>query len=122
VHGSALVIKEALRMHPAVALTLERLVPARGTKIKDYFIPENSVVGISAWVIHYDTAVFGEDVDCFCPERWEGGDELNDPERLKMMEKSFFPVSTDSFLVLLVATRTDIGAVWSRSAKLHRQK
>lgn len=34
------VIKEALRMHPATGLPLERVVPAGGATISGYFFPE----------------------------------------------------------------------------------
>ncbi|OBT71609.1 hypothetical protein VF21_08946 [Pseudogymnoascus sp. 05NY08] len=86
----ALVIKESLRLHPAVALTLERIVPQGGLALHEHYLPAGTVVGISAWVVHYDEDVFGDHVHEFRPERWE---ESKDPvkiERLKMMERSFF--------------------------------
>lgn len=82
----ALVIKEALRIHPAVALPLERIVPHGGIQINSHHIPAGTTIGINAWVVHYDTAVFGEDAYSFRPERWED----DGSERLKVMERSFF--------------------------------
>ncbi|KAF8859697.1 cytochrome P450 [Acephala macrosclerotiorum] len=82
----ALVIKEALRVHPAVALPLERIVPAGGLQINSHHIPAGTTIGINAWVVHYDEFVFGADAHDFRPERWED----DGSERLKGMEKSFF--------------------------------
>jgi cytochrome P450 len=46
------VIKEALRMHPATGLPMQRIVPPEGTTIAGRFIPGGSSVGINAWVAH----------------------------------------------------------------------
>lgn len=72
------VIKEALRLHPAVGLLLERIVPDGGLKLPDGpYLPPGTIVGVNPWIIHR-TDVFGEDVDAFIPERWlQGGKELN---------------------------------------------
>lgn len=64
------VIKEALRIHPATGLPMQRLVPAEGTTIAGHFIPSGSTVGINAWVAHRNTQVFGPDADQWRPERW----------------------------------------------------
>lgn len=65
------VIKEALRLHPAIGLILERIVPAEGLQLPDGgpFLPAGTIVGANPWVIHRHS-VFGEDVDSFIPERW----------------------------------------------------
>lgn len=89
---SALVIKEALRLHPAVALLLERIVPEGGLDLHGYHLAAGTTVGMNAWVLHYDREVFGEDVNDFRPERWEESERLTDIERLKAMERSFFAV------------------------------
>lgn len=58
-------------------------------QINGHHIPEGTIVGVNAWVVHYDKAVFGEGADSFRPERW-----IDDgSERVKKMEKSFFAVS-----------------------------
>lgn len=69
------VIKEALRCHPAAGLPLERVVPAQGAQICGRFFPAGTVVGCSAWTIHRNTRIFGEDVEDFRPERWIDGTE-----------------------------------------------
>jgi cytochrome P450 len=83
------VLKESLRMHPAVGLLLERVVPPIGIKISGKFLAGGTVVGICPWVLHRDKRVFGEDADCFRPERWIEAA----PESLRLMERSNLAVS-----------------------------
>ena len=65
------VISESLRMHPAVGLPLERVVPPEGLRLPDgRTIPGGTIVGMNPWVVHADTNVFGEDAESFRPERW----------------------------------------------------
>ncbi|KEF54719.1 uncharacterized protein A1O9_09161 [Exophiala aquamarina CBS 119918] len=64
------VIKESLRIHPAAGLPLERVVPEGGATISGHYIPAGTIVGCSAWTIHRDRKIFGDDVDAFRPERW----------------------------------------------------
>lgn len=66
----AAVIKESLRVHPAVALDLPRVVPASGVTVAGTFIPAGSVVSVNAVTYHSNRAVFGPDADAFRPERW----------------------------------------------------
>lgn len=86
----ALVIKESLRVHPAVALSLERIVPSGGMQMNARHLPEGTTVGVNAWVVHYDTSVFGTDAHIFRPERWFDDGSEESKERLKKMERSFF--------------------------------
>ena len=80
------VIKEALRMHPAVGLLLERVVPEGGFTLPNGVALEaGTVVGMNPWVAARDTAVYGADAETFRPERWLETDE----EGLRMMERSF---------------------------------
>lgn len=44
------VIKEAVRMHPAVGQLLERHVPKGGITLGDVFLPEGTIVGMNPWV------------------------------------------------------------------------
>ncbi|KUJ24275.1 cytochrome P450 [Mollisia scopiformis] len=62
------VIKESLRMHPAIGLGLERT--ASGLEMPDgYVLPPGTNVGMNSWVVNRQ-AIFGDDVDEFVPERW----------------------------------------------------
>jgi cytochrome P450 len=65
------VIKEALRLHPAVGLLLERIVPTGGLQMPNGgpFLPAGTIVGANPWIIHRHS-LFGKDVDSFVPERW----------------------------------------------------
>ncbi|KAI8301864.1 Cytochrome P450 monooxygenase gsfF [Colletotrichum sp. SAR11_240] len=60
---------EALRLHPAVGMTLPRVVPKGGYEIDGRFMPAGSVVGVNPWVVHRNTTVYGQDVHSFRPER-----------------------------------------------------
>jgi cytochrome P450 len=74
-----------MRLHPSVGLILERHVPAGGATICGQHIPEGTVVGINAWVLHHDPKVY-PDPHAFIPERWIDSSEA----KLKEMEQSFF--------------------------------
>lgn len=66
----AAVIKETFRIHPPVSLTLPHHVPAGGMEICGRFFPGGTRVGVSAYVVGQDKALFGDDADDFRPERW----------------------------------------------------
>ncbi|KAL4948676.1 cytochrome P450 [Aspergillus filifer] len=63
-------IKEGMRMHPSVGLTMPRYVPAGGRVIAGQLIPAGTKVGISAPVLHQNKDIFGHDADIYSPERW----------------------------------------------------
>ncbi|KAI0482569.1 cytochrome P450 oxidoreductase [Xylariaceae sp. FL0804] len=63
-------VKEALRTHPGVQLTMPRLAPRGGLEACDFTVPEGYRVGINAAVVHHDTGVFGDDAAEFRPTRW----------------------------------------------------
>ncbi|KAL9116115.1 MAG: hypothetical protein Q9227_000484 [Pyrenula ochraceoflavens] len=69
------VIKEGMRIHPAVGLPLLRVVPPGGAHLCGKFFPEGTVVGINSWVAHRNKTVFGADADVFRPERWLDADK-----------------------------------------------
>ncbi|KAL8660828.1 MAG: hypothetical protein Q9202_006155 [Teloschistes flavicans] len=90
-------IKEAFRLHPAVGLPLERVVPPQGADICGQRVTGSTIVGCSAWVIHRRSEVFGEDVDAYRPERWLEASK----ETRKTMESTMFHFG--------MGTRTCIG-------------
>jgi len=81
-------LKEALRLRPAVGVNITRVVPPGGADIDGKWYPGGVNVAVNAWVTHRDTALFGEDVDTFRPERW-----LEDKDKARLMEKYGFWVS-----------------------------
>ncbi|KAJ6115575.1 hypothetical protein N7523_005992 [Penicillium sp. IBT 18751x] len=88
------VIKEALRLHPAVGLLLERIVPAGGLQLPNGgpFLPAGTIVGASPWIIHRHP-LFGKDVDLFIPERWMQASAESDADfkaRKKQMLRATF--------------------------------
>ncbi|KAF7535059.1 hypothetical protein G7054_g5701 [Neopestalotiopsis clavispora] len=79
------VIKEAMRLHPSMAIMLGRTVPAGGATVCGHYLPEGTEVGISAWVVHRDPQIFPEPHK-FRPERW-----LTQDQDLKArMNRAFF--------------------------------
>ncbi|UKZ66518.1 uncharacterized protein TrAtP1_007692 [Trichoderma atroviride] len=87
-------MKEGMRLHPIVGQVLERCVPKGGDFLSGHYLPEGTVVGIHAWVIHHDPSIFGEDHEDFRPERWIE----NSAEKLKNMEKCFLAFGAGSRL------------------------
>ncbi|TDZ34125.1 Pisatin demethylase [Colletotrichum spinosum] len=79
------VIKEALRIHPAIGLPLERAVPEGGATICGKMFPEGTAVAINSWTQHRNKALFGEDADCFRPDRWLDSDK----DRLSIMNRNW---------------------------------
>jgi cytochrome P450 len=80
------VLKESMRLHPALGQILPRIVPKGGVHLCGKFLPEGTEVGCNAWTVHHDRAIFGEDADTFRPERWLDNDE----EKVKNMERHNF--------------------------------
>ncbi len=80
------VIQESLRMHPAVGLPLERIVPAHGLQVGDSFIPAGTIVGTTAWALHSKEAIFGSEPLTYRPERWL---EVSDAKRSEMNNALF---------------------------------
>lgn len=71
------VVREAMRLHPSVAMILERYVPTGGLSLPGgKFVPEGYIVGINPYVIARNKSIWGEDSEVFRPERW-----LRDTER-----------------------------------------
>lgn len=89
-------IKEAMRMHPSVALSMQRYAPEEGIQTAGKFIPKGYRVGLNPAVVHYDKKVFGQDADKFRPERW-----LVSEEEWRAMDKNL--------LIFGAGTRTCVG-------------
>lgn len=69
------VIKEGLRINPALSLPLERVVPTEGLTLShedgtSTFLPTGTIVGINPWVLHRSPGIFGPDAEEWNPERW----------------------------------------------------
>ena len=62
-------VQEAFRMHPALGMLTERIVPSSGAIICGESIPGGTLVGCNPWVEQRDKAIFGEDSNVYRPER-----------------------------------------------------
>jgi cytochrome P450 len=76
-------IKEAFRLHPATRWFPERVIPARGHTICGERVAGGTIVGVSAWVLHRNTDIYGDDVEVFRPERWLSGET----EKIREMDR-----------------------------------
>lgn len=83
-------VVEALRMHPATGLVLQREVPAGGAILAGKHVPGGTIVGINSWVMHANTQVYGADAHVFRPERWLVADaaQLSEMKRCNMTVSS----------------------------------
>jgi cytochrome P450 len=80
------VIQESFRLHPAVGMTQEKVVPAHGIEIAGRYIPGGTIVGCNPWVVQRRPEIYGDDVDTFRPERWLEASA----EQLKDMKATMF--------------------------------
>lgn len=73
------VIKEGTRMFPPVVNIFSRDVPSGGDTVvidgKSYHLPGGTSLGYSAWGMHHDKALYGDDAESYRPERWLIDDE-----------------------------------------------
>ncbi|KAG5637677.1 hypothetical protein H0H81_003645 [Sphagnurus paluster] len=79
-------INEGLRIHSTSAIGLPRVIPDGGLTILGHFFPAGTVVSVPSYSIHRDTAIWGEDVEDYRPERWFERDQA-------AMQKTFNPFS-----------------------------
>ncbi|KAK5392717.1 hypothetical protein LTR79_009620 [Exophiala xenobiotica] len=86
-------LKEAMRLRPAVGLSIQRYVPQGGAMIDGKHYPEGVAVSVNAWPVHRDKALFGQDAESFRPERWES-------RNLKEMEKHLYQFGGGSHLCI----------------------
>jgi cytochrome P450 len=70
-------LDESLRLYPPTSHGLPRETPPEGASIMGEWVPGNTTVSMSAYVVHRDPQVF-PDPEMFKPERWLGetGKEL----------------------------------------------
>lgn len=70
-------LDESMRILPPVAFGLPRRTPPEGTAILGDFIPGDTSVSMSAYVVHHNPTIF-QDPEVYRPERWLGdaGKEL----------------------------------------------
>lgn len=79
-------INEALRIHSTSSLGLPRVLPEGGLTVLGQFFPEGTVLSVPSYSIHRDKTVWGEDVECYRPERWFERDQA-------AIQKTFNPFS-----------------------------
>ena len=85
-------MKEAMRLHPAVGMLLERFVPEGGVTIAGKYLSAGTIVGANPWVVARDKGVYGDDTDIFRPERWLEADAV----QLKLMERNYLAFGAGS--------------------------
>lgn len=79
-------VKEALRLHPPISMSMPRVVPPQGDVIDGRFYSGGTIVSVSPYVLHRDKSIWGADAAEFRPERW-----LNiDDEERRHLERNFF--------------------------------
>ncbi|OLN95822.1 Pisatin demethylase 10 [Colletotrichum chlorophyti] len=78
------VIKEGLRIFPAVVGQMSKEVPKGGDTFKGVYLPEGTRIGYGAWGIFRRAEVWGQDADEFRPDRWLEADA----EKLRLMEST----------------------------------
>ncbi|KAL9088763.1 MAG: hypothetical protein Q9165_006072 [Trypethelium subeluteriae] len=81
-----LCIKEAMRLYPALSMSMTRVHPTNSVTIDGYHLPAGTIVGINPYVIHQEKSIFGDDADVFVPGRWipsskRSVEEIKDMER-----------------------------------------
>lgn len=102
-------VKEAFRLHPAPGLPMERVVPEGGIEICGRYVKGGTIVGCSAWVIHKDKRVFGEDVEAYRPERWLPDEAKSATEAGRAAEEQRIKEMNGTMLQFGVGSRTCIG-------------
>lgn len=63
------ILKESLRLIPAVSGFLPRVVPDGGADVCGTYLPAGTTMGICQWATHHDPSLFPEP-ERFWPERW----------------------------------------------------
>ncbi|KUI69973.1 Pisatin demethylase [Cytospora mali] len=77
-------ILEGLRKFPPLSQLRERVVPPEGDTIGSFRLPGGTFVGLNAWGVQLNKAVYGDDADFYRPERWL----TDDPHKLQAMYRT----------------------------------
>lgn len=78
-------IKEAQRLHPVIAMSLPRKVPAVGMKMGTLYLPAGTTVGCNPVPLHRNPEIFGRDPDEYDPDRWLESALIKDMERFNLI-------------------------------------
>ncbi|KAH7211243.1 cytochrome P450 [Fusarium oxysporum] len=82
------VTRESLRMHPSVAMPLERYVPNTGLTLPDgSFVPPGASVGLNPYIIGRNEKVWGKNADEFRPDRWLKAEDESEEEYQRRLRK-----------------------------------
>jgi hypothetical protein len=63
------ILKESLRLYPAVSFYMPRVVPADGATICNTYLPPKTTMGINLWATHRNPDTFVRPEE-FVPDRW----------------------------------------------------
>lgn len=66
------IMNETFRLYPTVPMTIR--VAQRDSRIGDYFIPKDTTLVMSMWLINRSPSIWGADAGVFRPERWINDD------------------------------------------------
>lgn len=83
------VILEGLRVHPPPGGLLPKETPPEGDTVNGTYIPGGVSIGTNIWAIMRNATIFGDDVECFRPERWLGIDEVKYAEMYRIVDLAF---------------------------------
>ncbi|RFU24287.1 hypothetical protein B7463_g12050, partial [Scytalidium lignicola] len=86
------VMAEGLRFFPPVPVGFGRVVPKGGDFVSGYFVPEGTVVSVSAYAAYHSERNF-KNADAFLPERWMGDEAYANDKRTSLQPFSFGPRS-----------------------------
>ncbi|KAM0261385.1 hypothetical protein ACHAQJ_002237 [Trichoderma viride] len=76
--------REAMRLYPALNMSLSRRVPDTGLHVHEHFIPGGTTVGCNPAALHRnEKVVMGSDPGAYNPDRWLGGESLD----MRLMER-----------------------------------
>ncbi|KAJ6785065.1 hypothetical protein PWT90_05248 [Aphanocladium album] len=84
------VIREAMRLHPVISMSLPRVVPPHGDGLflHGFHLPPGTIVGCNPVSLHRNEAICGRNPDAFEPGRWLPGDGPEDDEaRVRSLER-----------------------------------